>query len=167
MGARGSRTALPARRLCERLAAVLSDVSTRTIHGAGNMAPLTHREQVNALILAHLDAFQPSRHASPVAHRSFTPIGEFHQDSPQAPAMSIVVETLTPRAGTPDFAAIKQRQQATWASGDFAVIGTTLQIVGEQLAEAADVRAGERVLDVAAGNGNGNATLAARAALPT
>ena len=59
----------------------------------------------------------------------------------------------------PNFAAIKQKQQATWASGDFAVIGTTLQIVGELLAEAADVRAGERVLDVAAGNGN--ATLAA------
>jgi len=59
----------------------------------------------------------------------------------------------------PDYAAIKQRQQATWASGDFAVIGTTLQIVGETLAEAADIRAGERVLDVAAGNGN--ATLAA------
>jgi len=59
----------------------------------------------------------------------------------------------------PDFAAIKAKQQATWASGDFAVIGTTLQIVGESLAEAIDVRAGERVLDVAAGNGN--ATLAA------
>jgi ubiquinone/menaquinone biosynthesis C-methylase UbiE len=59
----------------------------------------------------------------------------------------------------PDYAAIKQRQQATWASGDFAVVGTTLQIVGEMLAEAADVRSGERVLDVAAGNGN--ATLAA------
>jgi len=59
----------------------------------------------------------------------------------------------------PDYAAIKQRQQTTWASGDFALIGTTLQIVGESLAEAADIRAGERVLDVAAGNGN--ATLAA------
>src|SRR5512146_420415 len=59
----------------------------------------------------------------------------------------------------PDYATIKQRQQATWASGDFAVIGVTLQIVGEFLAEAADIRAGERVLDVAAGNGN--ATLAA------
>jgi SAM-dependent methyltransferase len=59
----------------------------------------------------------------------------------------------------PNFAAIKQKQQATWASGDFAVVGTTLQIVGETLAEAADVRAGEAVLDVAAGNGN--ATLAA------
>ncbi|WP_321799488.1 class I SAM-dependent methyltransferase [Caballeronia sp. J97] len=59
----------------------------------------------------------------------------------------------------PDFASIKARQQATWASGDFAVVGTTLQIVGEMLAEAIDVRAGERVLDIAAGNGN--ATLAA------
>lgn len=59
----------------------------------------------------------------------------------------------------PDLAAVKRRQQATWASGDFAVVGTTLQLVGELLAEAADVRAGERVLDVAAGNGN--ATLAA------
>jgi SAM-dependent methyltransferase len=59
----------------------------------------------------------------------------------------------------PNYTAIKQKQQATWASGDFAVVGTTLQIVGESLAEAADVRADERVLDVAAGNGN--ATLAA------
>jgi ubiquinone/menaquinone biosynthesis C-methylase UbiE len=59
----------------------------------------------------------------------------------------------------PDYAAIKQRQQATWAAGDYAIIGTTLQIVGEQLCEALDLRAGERVLDVAAGNGN--ATLAA------
>lgn len=59
----------------------------------------------------------------------------------------------------PDFNAIKQRQQTTWASGDYATIGTQLQIVGELLAEAADLRAGERVLDVAAGNGN--ATLAA------
>jgi len=58
-----------------------------------------------------------------------------------------------------DFNAIKQRQKATWASGDFAIVGTTLQIVGESLAEAVDVRAGEMVLDVAAGNGN--ATLAA------
>jgi len=55
--------------------------------------------------------------------------------------------------------AVKTRQQATWASGDFAVIGTTLQIVGELLCEAVDLCAGERVLDVAAGNGN--ATLAA------
>jgi ubiquinone/menaquinone biosynthesis C-methylase UbiE len=70
--------------------------------------------------------------------------------------MSLVIEQ---RPAAADFTAIKQRQQATWASGDYAVIGATLQIVGESLAEAVDVRAGERVLDVAAGNGN--ATLAA------
>ena len=58
-----------------------------------------------------------------------------------------------------DFNALKTRQQTAWASGDYAVIGTTLQIVGEQLAEACDLRTDERVLDVAAGNGN--ATLAA------
>lgn len=55
--------------------------------------------------------------------------------------------------------AVKIRQQAMWSSGDYAVIGTTLQIVGETLAEAADIRAVDTVLDVAAGNGN--ATLAA------
>jgi ubiquinone/menaquinone biosynthesis C-methylase UbiE len=65
----------------------------------------------------------------------------------------------TARGAVPDYAAVKQRQQAMWASGDFALIGTTLQIVGEALAEAMDVCAGERILDVAAGNGN--ATLAA------
>jgi ubiquinone/menaquinone biosynthesis C-methylase UbiE len=58
-----------------------------------------------------------------------------------------------------DLEALKNRQRTAWASGDYAVIGTTLQIVGEQLAEACDLRWGERVLDVAAGNGN--ATLAA------
>jgi ubiquinone/menaquinone biosynthesis C-methylase UbiE len=73
--------------------------------------------------------------------------------------MTVALDTRAAVPTVPDFTAIKQRQQATWASGDFAVIGTTLQIVGESLAEAADVRAGERVLDVAAGNGN--ATLAA------
>ena len=70
--------------------------------------------------------------------------------------MTLIAESLP---GTPDFVAIKQRQLAAWSSGDYAIVGTTLQIVGEQLAEAVDVRAGERVLDVAAGNGN--ATLAA------
>lgn len=64
----------------------------------------------------------------------------------------------TPMA-SPDLNAIKQRQQAAWSSGNYAVVGTTLQIVGERLAEATDLRWDERVLDVAAGNGN--ATLAA------
>lgn len=67
----------------------------------------------------------------------------------------------------PDFTAIKQRQQATWASGDYAAIGTTLQIVGETLAEAADVRAGQAVLDVAAGNGNASLAAARRHAVVT
>src|SRR4249919_4383388 len=58
-----------------------------------------------------------------------------------------------------DLATIKGRQQAAWSSGDYAVVGTTLQIVGESLCEAVDLRSSQRVLDVAAGNGN--ATLAA------
>jgi SAM-dependent methyltransferase len=70
--------------------------------------------------------------------------------------MNAVLDAST---ATTNFAAIKQRQQATWSSGDYAVVGTTLQIIGETLAEAADIKAGERVLDVAAGNGN--VTLAA------
>src|SRR3954465_2944813 len=53
-----------------------------------------------------------------------------------------------------DLAAVKARQRAMWSSGDFAVIGTTLQIVGETLCEAAELDAGDRVLDVACGNGN-------------
>jgi SAM-dependent methyltransferase len=60
---------------------------------------------------------------------------------------------------TVDWGAVKTRQQAAWSTGDYAVVGTTLQIVGESLCEALDLRAGARVLDVAAGNGN--ATLAA------
>jgi len=58
-----------------------------------------------------------------------------------------------------DLTAIKGRQQVAWSAGNYAVVGTTLQMVGESLCEALDVRAGQRVLDVAAGNGN--ATLAA------
>jgi ubiquinone/menaquinone biosynthesis C-methylase UbiE len=67
--------------------------------------------------------------------------------------------TTSVTATAPAPLSVKARQQAMWASGDFAVIGTTLQIVGEQLCESIDLRAGDRVLDVAAGNGN--ATLAA------
>lgn len=59
----------------------------------------------------------------------------------------------------PDFASVKSRQQAAWSSGDYAVVGTTLQIVGEMLCEALDLNSNQRVLDIAAGNGN--ATLAA------
>ncbi|RZL32349.1 MAG: class I SAM-dependent methyltransferase [Rubrivivax sp.] len=63
--------------------------------------------------------------------------------------------------------ALKTRQQAAWASGDYAVIGSTLQLVGEQLAEACDLRWGEQVLDVAAGNGNASLAAARRGATVT
>lgn len=62
---------------------------------------------------------------------------------------------------------IKARQKSMWASGDFSVIGTTLQVVGETLCEAADLRAGSRVLDVACGNGNAALAAARRFALVT
>ena len=71
--------------------------------------------------------------------------------------------TRTPTAALAiDLEAVKTRQQATWASGDYAVVGTTLQIVGETLCEALDLRAGSRVLDVAAGNGNASLAAARR-----
>lgn len=54
----------------------------------------------------------------------------------------------------PDYNTIKAKQNAAWSSGDYAIVGTTLQIVGENLAEALDLRSGQKVLDVAAGNGN-------------
>ena len=59
----------------------------------------------------------------------------------------------------PDLGAVKKKQQTAWSSGDYAVVGTTLQIVAEQQAEAMESRSGQTVLDVAAGNGN--VTLAA------
>ena len=70
--------------------------------------------------------------------------------------MSTVISNSAPAI---DLVAAKSRQRAAWSTGDYAVVGTTLQIVGENLSEALDLRSGERVLDVAAGNGN--ATLAA------
>ena len=63
-------------------------------------------------------------------------------------------QPLMPVSPPADLEAIKARQRTTWAAGDFAVIGTTLQIVGESLCEAVDLHAGSKVLDVAAGNGN-------------
>ncbi|HTI87793.1 MAG TPA: class I SAM-dependent methyltransferase [Alphaproteobacteria bacterium] len=70
-----------------------------------------------------------------------------------------VIETIAPVI---DFTAIKNRQQAAWGSGDYAVVGTTLQIVGESLCEAVDLRSNQRVLDVAAGNGNASLAAARR-----
>jgi SAM-dependent methyltransferase len=75
-------------------------------------------------------------------------------------AVTAVSPTVTTAA--PDYEAIKAKQNAAWSSGDYAKIGTTLQIVGESLAEAMDLRPGARVLDVAAGNGNATLAFARR-----
>ncbi len=64
-----------------------------------------------------------------------------------------MLETIE-KPAAPDFTAIKTKQRSAWSAGDYSVVGVTLQIVGETLCEAMDLHAGERVLDVAAGNGN-------------
>jgi SAM-dependent methyltransferase len=74
----------------------------------------------------------------------------------------MTVMTAVPTTATPDLPAVKARQHAAWSSGDYAVVGTTLQIVGESLCEAMDIRAGQKVLDVAAGNGNASLAAAHR-----
>src|SRR4029077_16246283 len=66
---------------------------------------------------------------------------------------------VVPAPTLPDLSAVKTGQQGAWSSGDYAIVGTTLQMVGETLCEALDLRSGQKVLDVAAGNGN--VTLAA------
>lgn len=58
-----------------------------------------------------------------------------------------------PQSPALDFSAIKARQQKIWSTGDYSLVGITLVIISEQLCESADVHAGERVLDVATGNG--------------
>jgi SAM-dependent methyltransferase len=73
--------------------------------------------------------------------------------------MALASEAQAPVA---DLKAVKMRQQGAWSSGDYAIVGTTLQIVGEELAEALDLRAGHTVLDVAAGNGNASLAAARR-----
>jgi len=74
---------------------------------------------------------------------------------------------MTASAPSSDLVAVKARQQLAWASGNYSVVGTTLQIVGETICEAVDLRAGERVLDVAAGNGNASLAAARRYAMVT
>ena len=72
------------------------------------------------------------------------------------------MNVMTHNAPTPDYAAIKSKQNAAWAAGDYARIGVTLQITGESLAESMDLPPGARVLDVAAGNGNATLAFARR-----
>lgn len=73
-----------------------------------------------------------------------------------------VVTEARQAAGRIALESLKSRQQAAWSSGDYALIGTTLQIVGEELCEALDLRPGQKVLDVAAGNGNASLAAARR-----
>jgi ubiquinone/menaquinone biosynthesis C-methylase UbiE len=70
--------------------------------------------------------------------------------------------TSTQAPPAPDLAALKARQQAAWSSGNYAIVGSTLQIVGEELCEALDIKAGSKVLDVAAGNGMASLAAARR-----
>jgi ubiquinone/menaquinone biosynthesis C-methylase UbiE len=67
---------------------------------------------------------------------------------------SVAAPNVSPAPQPLDLGAVKARQQGAWSSGDYAVVGVTLQIVGEELCEALDIRSGQKVLDVAAGNGN-------------
>lgn len=76
--------------------------------------------------------------------------------------MNLPLNTPTGSSPSPDFTAIKARQQLTWSAGDYAAVGTTLQKVGEDLCETIDLRPGSLVLDVAAGNGNASLAAARR-----
>jgi len=68
----------------------------------------------------------------------------------------------TPATAAPDLGALRTRQRAAWSSGNYAIVGSTLQIVGEQLCEALDLKSGSKVLDVAAGNGMASLAAARR-----
>lgn len=73
----------------------------------------------------------------------------------------------TPEEDRPDLGALKTKQQATWSSGNYSIIGVTLQIVGESLCETVDLKSDERVIDIAAGNGNASLAAARRFARVT
>jgi ubiquinone/menaquinone biosynthesis C-methylase UbiE len=96
-------------------------------------------------------------HGALVAHQ--TKLSKTTTEGVTIMATSSAAYHQTAQSGHPDLEALKARQHGAWSSGDYAVVGTTLQIVGEDLCEALDLRSGQKVLDVAAGNGN--VTLAA------
>jgi SAM-dependent methyltransferase len=82
--------------------------------------------------------------------------------SKEMPMAAQTALAATPTQPAPDLAALKTRQQAAWSSGNYAIVGATLQIVGEELCEALDLKAGSKVLDVAAGNGMASLAAARR-----
>src|SRR6187549_3571259 len=84
------------------------------------------------------------------------------EETPMAAQTAIAATQTQATPLAPDLAAVKTRQQAAWSSGDYAIVGSTLQIVGEELCEAIDIKAGSKVLDVAAGNGMASIAAARR-----
>ncbi len=130
----------------------LTDDVRRAVRHAGLVAPKEGTRDVAQLIRVGLDR-EAAEHG---ATREMTNArGRRSRRQPDGTREAEMTETLTQA----DLTAVKEKQHATWSSGDYAVIGTTLQLMGEQLCESVDVSAGWKVLDVAAGNGN--ATLAA------
>jgi len=75
------------------------------------------------------------------------------EETPMAAQTAIAATQPQATPLAPDLAALKTRQQAAWSSGNYAIVGATLQIVGEELCEALDLKAGSKVLEGAAGNG--------------
>ena len=72
------------------------------------------------------------------------------------------MDTVALERKVPDYKKWNERLNASWSCADYARIGVTLQITGEELAEAADFRPGAHILDVAAGNGNATLAVARR-----
>ncbi len=81
--------------------------------------------------------------------------------------MTTTTSTSTITPSTADLSAIKARQQVAWSTGDYSVVGALIPLVAEQLCESVDLRAGERVLDVATGHGNAALAAARRYGLTT
>jgi ubiquinone/menaquinone biosynthesis C-methylase UbiE len=75
---------------------------------------------------------------------------------------SMIATAAQPTPAPADLGALKTKQHAAWSSGNYAIVGSTLQIVGEQLCEALDLKSGSKVLDVAAGNGMASLAAARR-----
>ena len=104
--------------------------------------------------LAPVNGMRPSGMRGIAATAALRLLRTGHQTHKKGkPIMSLSAPSI-PAAEPPAFESIKAKQQSAWASGDYSVVGSTLQIVGETLCEALDVRAGQSFLDVAAGNGN-------------
>src|SRR5689334_2356734 len=85
--------------------------------------------------------------------RSGRQAGSMFQPLQPAQQMKGCISMVSQQVSSLDFDAIKGRQQKVWSSGNYSLVGVTLTIISEQLCESVDVRAGQRVLDVATGNG--------------